>query len=707
IIDECHTVANIKSQRGNLAHLLAQRCESLILTSATPHNGKRENFANLMRMIEPTSIPKYGDFTKEDIEDYFVRRFKKDIHNQVRENFSDREIRIAEAKLHEEEESFLEICRLLREKEKQQDSRNTGNLLFSSLLFKSYLSSPEAAQRTLARRIEKMTDKEGDEDMISELKEAKSLVDKVISGKRNSKFGKLKEIFQEFQWKGKSSDKRMIIFAERIDTLKSLESKIKQEFNLNENVVKRFDGSLTDTEQQELIEDFGKEDSDIRLLLSSDAGSMGVNLHYYCNIMINYDIPWSIITLDQRNGRIDRYGQKETPYIYYTLATSEIEGLQTDLHIIKKIVDKEQEVHETLGDSGTVMKLYDPDKETLRVEDALVKEDESYLESDDFDPLRDILGDDEDKRETPNKGFASSASFFETEFAYYQSLLEYLKGLNAINPKDVSIENGIIEMQYNEDIKPYLFNIPPEATPKKGSNFKLTVDKEVVQKSIENARKKKGQWATFQMLYDLHPIVKIWMNKMMATLKKGTAPVAKIDFLPENTIWYLFHAQVANHLGQSLLSDFFVVALDPHGKLHKNKIYDLKEFIETYQLFNQTYDKYIDDIELDSLQELMPQAIDYAKQLYVIDQQEKLRAKKEEEWRQYKKKLEKWKNESVNQLKLHFEDTEENVFVKKKKEKELADIETIADKTSKYFKDLTQLDNEPFIQVLGAFYNFK
>ena len=159
VIDECHTVANTDSQRGDLAQFLAKKCESLILTSATPHNGKKESFANLINMIEPTAIPKSGNYTKKDVEPYYVRRFKNDITEaDVRANFQERKIVRLETDLSETELAFLRYQQALKlqglgalKKGKSKD-----DFLFSIMIFKSFMSSPAAALSSIKNRIEKV-----------------------------------------------------------------------------------------------------------------------------------------------------------------------------------------------------------------------------------------------------------------------------------------------------------------------------------------------------------------------------------------------------------------------------------------------------------------------------------------------------------------------------------------------------------------------
>lgn len=138
VIDECHKVANTSSQRGSLAQLLSEHCDSLILTSATPHNGRAENFASLVRMLEPTAIPLSGNFNNEDIKPFYVRRFKNDLKNdpEIAGHFPERQLVSDHVTLAPLEERFLcaqhDQFKLYREA-----SSGLGEMFLPLLLFKS------------------------------------------------------------------------------------------------------------------------------------------------------------------------------------------------------------------------------------------------------------------------------------------------------------------------------------------------------------------------------------------------------------------------------------------------------------------------------------------------------------------------------------------------------------------------------------------
>ena len=712
VIDECHTVSNISSQRGDLANYLSTKCESLILTSATPHNGKKESFANLINMIDPIAIPKNGEYTKDDILPYYVRRFKNDItESSVRDNFQEREIVRVDTGLSDEEISFLEFQQNLKLQglNSLKQGKEKRDFLFSIMIFKSFMSSPSAALSSINNRIERVNSlgviSDSMEENISILQECKSLLERILQNDSDSKYTRFKDQLKVLKWSGRKGDDRYVLFSERIATLDFLKKRLTEDFNLNEDSIVSFSGSQSDIEQQQIIEDFGKEDSKIRMLLCSDAGSQGVNLHFFCNRMFNYDIPWSIITLEQRNGRIDRYGQKNTPYIYYLLSTSNIDGLKTDLHIINRLTEKEEEVHKALGDAGSVMNLYDSKQEENKVEEALINQDESYLDTskDDF-YLHLFGGDDSTESIIVDNPIVDPISVYEKESNFYDELFHQLesRGLISKNDYEFNKEDSYLEIINTKEINEVLYDLPPESKPKVGELFKLTTDKELVQDSIEKARKKKGDWAEFQILYENHPLIKYYITKLEASVPKNEARSVKLDHIPKGEVNYVLHGQVSNNLGQPLISDFFVVRKSSKGDLTS---LSLRDFLNQYDIRNTLYTKTVSETDNSIIERDLSQVVSFSQENHMKPLQKELESKMWEKLDVFESKLKKWKESSLSQIEIKFQERPETNFTIKIKEKELNEVNTIADSSSQYVQDLFGLEQDAYIKVISAFYN--
>lgn len=568
VVDECQHVAvrgksSRGSQRAELAKLLATRTDTLILTSATPHDGKKESFASLVELLDPTAIADAESYTADDLRglDLFVRRFKKDIKG----GFKKRVVHPHNVDASEEERALLAA---LREVEFQTIGRGKSRgVLFRTLLLKSFLSSPEALIETLDNRADKLARSTRDADAVAHDQAAiASLLFLARKVRAQSKLTRLDDLLKELKI-GKS-DTRVVIFSERIVTLQQLKTHLVKKLKLKSKAVDIFTGTLEDQKQHQIVKDFGTEGSDLRVLLCSDAAAEGLNLHHQCHQLVHFDIPWSLMTLEQRNGRIDRYGQEHAPQIHYLLQRfpgDDEEGQhQADLRILALLIEREKQAHENLGDVRWLMKLFSADAEEERVAQAIeqgeipeevLPEPTAEVSEDDF--LTAFFSAPAEPAGVPTR---APLSLYPNDFDYYEDAMRTLAGqdeLRAIAMPEIDRERGTIALPVSEDLRQRFRRLPPRLRPKEKEPLLLTTKRERVMAAIDEARRD-GSFPAWHLLWDIHPVAEWASDRLLSHFARGEAPVVRAAVHDDEAV-FVVHGVLSNRQSQPVVSRWMAI----------------------------------------------------------------------------------------------------------------------------------------------------
>jgi len=410
------------------------------------------------------------------------------------------------------------------------DQRRCGEMLFRTMLEKALFSSPRACIETIEHRLarlEKLQDPQYDNDILSLMELLEDV--KAITVQKFSKYQTLLTLLRKgpesIRWSGREKDDRLVIFTERIETLKFLEEQLKLDLGLSESAIDTLDGTMSDNDQMNVVEAFGKEESPVRLLIASDVASEGINLHFLSHRMIHFDIPWSLMIFQQRNGRIDRYGQEKRPEIVYLITQSDERKIKGDMRILELLIKKEEEARKNIGDPAALMNLYDIDAEegfpAKAIEEGKSAEEvEKALEDTTFDPLALLMQSAPEIGETSGEqdmreSILQLPSLYADDYIYLEAALTSLSSVEGLQV-EFHKDSRRIALVASKELEERFSLLPREVWPDNGV-LTLTASPDDMKHEIAESRKEERAWPRMSYLWPLNPVVE-WVNDRMQGL---------------------------------------------------------------------------------------------------------------------------------------------------------------------------------------------
>jgi superfamily II DNA or RNA helicase len=590
VIDEAHNVArrSDRSQRFKLAERLSYQCDSLVMLSATPHDGRKESFASLMTMLNPAAID-VNDYGPEDIRGMFIRRFKKDIKDQVPQAFPEREINKQRCPASASEEEIFTFIKSMQFADRVLHGRS-GKLLFKTVLEKSFLSSPKACLSTVTNRLKRLMESKDFASQMSEIRELETLKG-LLQGFNSFELSKLNYLAAllsapEYGWDPGKTEDRIVVFTERIETMKFLLDQLVEKKILKDDQVTVLYGGMSDMDVQQVVEDFGKEVSPLRMIIASDIAAEGINLHYLSHRMIHFDIPWSLMTFQQRNGRIDRYGQTRKPLITYFLTEYDDNQAKGDLRILELLIKKDQQVQENIGDPGEFTGLYDIEEEenlTARaIENNLTEEEfESSLSRPEDDFFTSLFGENPENQPESKNDYILPR-LFSSDFTFYTQVLRRLKDRHSFQ-FEPNKQEEILSITRPKGFASRERFLPTEVVPQEAGRYLFTTDRALVMEDIARSRKEENIWPTKNLLWDFHPLMR-WLRDDVTTLfGRHEAPLAAVPTLEKGETIVLFYGLIPNKRGHTVINDWkgllykgeqFIEALSVEDTMKRLKLTD-------------------------------------------------------------------------------------------------------------------------------------
>lgn len=390
VVDEAHKMAayqygnkTSKTERYRLGELLSRISRSLLFLTATPHRGDPENFRLLLNLLQPDMFADEkllrASINQGD-NPLFLRRLKEDLRDfQGRPLFPPRRVSTRAYALSEDEKRLYNgVTTYVEQQYNRALATDKRNVAFALLILQRRMaSSVRAVRRSLERRkkrleellrmgqwlaqaetldeealedapeeerlrqeeqlVERLTAAETQEELKEEIRTLEELIRLAAQAEKQEVETKLKELRDVLEDEClHQTGEKLLIFTESRDTLDYLVDKLR---SWGYSVVALHGGQSL----EERIRTEHEFRHNAQIMVSTEAGGEGINLQF-CSIMVNYDIPWNPNRLEQRMGRIHRYGQQKEVHIYNLVAADTREG-----SVLRALFEKLERMASAMG----------------------------------------------------------------------------------------------------------------------------------------------------------------------------------------------------------------------------------------------------------------------------------------------------------------------------------------------------------------------
>ena len=370
IIDEAHRVAGSSGEvaRYKLGNLLAQASPYLLLLSATPHNGKTEPFLRLIRLLDADAFPNAKSIVREQVAPFLIRTEKREaIDNNGNLLFKNRIMHLVTISWDDRNNLQRELYEMVSSyvaktynKALRNRKKNMCLIFLLIIMQRMVTSSTAAIRQSLERRLnvlleqrtcvgnlreedlDELNIEDGVEDALEaisldmelEIEELKQIISLAKQAQFQNQDAKVEPLLNEIDAiLSEDRTQKVIIFTEFVATQTYL-----QELLVNRDyTVTILNGGMSIDERNAAMQEFKTSTS---IFISTDAGGEGLNLQF-ANIIINYDLPWNPMKIEQRCGRVDRIGQQRDVHIYNFIVGETVENrvrevLEEKLSVILK-----------------------------------------------------------------------------------------------------------------------------------------------------------------------------------------------------------------------------------------------------------------------------------------------------------------------------------------------------------------------------------